>query len=143
MNDQMVGTSQQKSMKNFSHDKLWAAMRDATDLFERCLVVCFPLSETARCAWDGTDLTGEEITFGIKSNEFTEATKVTMKSLRHGIVIDEVGARYFVGEVPVIIKAIKRKYEFLQNLDKKWYRYDEYNFANPFEKYYKARYIVQ
>jgi len=122
---------------------LWAALRDGADLLDRCQIPGFLLGDASRNAWDGTDLSGDKIVFGIKSGEYTDLTKSTIRSMRPGAILEENEARYLTNGVPVIIKVIRRKYEFLQNLDKKWYKYDEYLFANPFEKYYKARYIVQ
>mgnify|MGYP001608007267 CR=1 FL=1 len=130
-------------MENFKHEQLYTAMRDAVDMFEGLVVQAFLIGETARHAWDGTDLDVKEITFAIKESEYTDVTKSLMKSLRSSMLIEPNEARYLVNDVPVIIKVIKRKYEFLKYLDRKQYNYDTYLFPNPFEKYYKARFIVQ
>lgn len=143
MKDKTVGISPSKTMPTFSHSQLWTALRDAVDLMDGLHLPGFLLGNTARAAWDNVDLTGNEVVFGLKKGEYTDLTKSLIKALRPSAITEENEARYLVGEVPVRIKVIKRKYEFLQNLDRKWYLYDEYLFANPFEKYFKARYIVQ
>ena len=132
-----------KTTLNFSHEQLLFAMRDVLDLMERCQVFGFVLGEVARAAWDGATLSGDKVIFGIKKGEYTRLTKEIIRSTRPGAVIEDNEARYLVNEVPVIIKVINRDYEFLKNLDKRDYHYDQYLFPNPFEKYYKARFIVQ
>lgn len=143
MSDKTAGISQSKIMESFSHEELYSAMRDGVDFLDGLHLPGFLLGDSARQAWDNVNLTGNEVTFGIKKAEFTDVVKSLMEALRPGVQINETGAEYFVGKVPVRVKIIHRKYEFLQNLDRKWYLYDEYLFPNPFEKYFKARYIVQ
>lgn len=143
MKDKTAGSSPSKTTVNFSHNELWNALRDGVDLMDGLHLPGFLLGQAARCAWDNAQLSGEEVVFGIKGGEYTNVTKGLLRALRPSIVIDEDEARYTVMNVPVRIKVIKRNYEFLKNLDRKWYLYDEYLFANPFEKYWKARFIVQ
>jgi len=146
MNDKTAGTSQSKTTVNFSHDQLYAAMRDAVDLLDGCHVFPFLMGEAARCAWDDKELVAEEIVFGLRRAEYTDVVKSILKTLRaeprYEIKVTDDGATYKVEGVPVRVKVINRKYEFLQNLDRKWYQFDEYLFANPFEKFWKARFIV-
>lgn len=143
MKDKTAGSSRSKNTVSFNHDQLWAALRDAVDLLDGMHLPGFLLGNTARCAWDNSQMSGDEIVFGIKRSEYTDVVKSILKALRPSVIIEDNEARYLVGEVPVRIKVINRKYEFLNNLDRKWYLYDEYLFPNPFEKYYKARFIVQ
>ena len=143
MKDTTAGTSQPKNTKNFNHDQLYKALLDVRDLLERCVVPMILLGETSRCAWDDKNLGGQEIVVGIKKMEYSDLVKRTLKSLRPSGVLEDTEFRYLVDDVPVRIKVIQRRYEFMQNLDRKYYLYDEYLFPNPFEKYFKARYIVQ
>lgn len=142
MNDKMDGNSQSKTL-TFSHDQLLKAMRDGLDLMERCQIFGFLLGDAARSAWDGVDLNCKEIQFGIKGGEYTRLTKEIIGSTRHDVTMGENEASYLVDGVPVVIKVINRKYGFLKHLDHKDYNYDQYLFPNPFEKYFKARFIIQ
>ena len=45
--------------------------------------------------------------------------------------------------VPVELKILKRRYSFFNNPDPVTYNYDDYKLANPFDKYWPARFIVR
>ena len=127
----------------FSHDQLWKALRSGVDFLEQLTIPGFVVGDTSRSVYDNKDLSGDKVTFGITEPEYKESTKSMAKTLRPDIEMTEDEMRYEVDGVPVIFKVIHRKYEFLKNLDKKFYQYDDYLVPNPFEKYFKSRYIVQ
>src|SRR3972149_7961407 len=98
--DKTVGISPSKNTTSFSHDQLWAALRDGADLLDRCQIPGFLLGDASRNAWDGTDLSGDKIVFGIKSGEYTDLTKSTIRSMRPGAILEENEARYLTNGVP-------------------------------------------
>lgn len=46
-------------------------------------------------------------------------------------------------KIPIKIKVWKRDYSFFKNPERSWFRVDDLLIANPFEKYWKARWIIQ
>lgn len=120
-----------------------AAMRYIYDQMERCLVYNYCiLGEAGRDIFEGKQIEAPEIVVGIKIADFTP--NVLSLFQEWGYTLDEKGnyLTSFEG-VPIKFQIIKRKYEFLKRPDTKFYDVDEYKIPNPFEKYWKARFLVQ
>ena len=141
MKEKTAGTSFQK--KVFSHDQLWAALRDVEDLLDRLMAPGFVTHQTADCVVKNKPLEGEGITIGLRRQEFTADRKSMFKTLRPDAVVTDTTVSYEVKGVPITIKTIKRNYAFLQNMDKVAYLAGDYYIANPFATYWKARHIIQ
>jgi hypothetical protein len=129
--------------KTFSHDQLWAALRDVEDLMERCAAPMFLLADTAKQVLEDKPLTVDRIEVGLRRAELMDSRISTMKMLRPGIVINESECLYDTNGVPVFIQIFEKEHEFFKNLDTCMYLVGNYKIPNPFDKYYQARFILK
>lgn len=140
-----VNSKEKDTTKVFSVDELNKALFDFEDLMERCLAPFLVLDETANCLNDrGRLLEGDRVSVGIEVKNLTPEVLSTIETYK-GVKLDkeQKSWTYMVDEVPVVVKLIHRKYKFFDNPDKKFYFGGDYLCPNPFDNYYKARFIIQ
>ena len=136
----------------FTKDQLDTALRAMWDLLEYCEWT--PTHETAKGIKDG-ELYGDKITGQIhkrfmvdEHNEFRSSIKTMLDAWVHSKFIpsyewtDEKISWVYEG-VPCELAILQRRYKFFDNLDFAYYNYDDFKMPNPFEKYFKARFIVR
>lgn len=83
----------------------------------------------------------EKIEVGVQTNRLTPEVRQTLKEWKYETTAKGWEQNYM--NVPIVFKEIKRKYRFFQQPDTKFFDVDEYKLPNPFESYWKARFIVQ
>lgn len=145
--------------KSNAPDDLHAALRDVFDLFESLGgIKCLLLGKTAQSAKKGK-LEGDKITVGIRELELTGKGSTNRKGQIYSWIANYFRRGYsktmlfepelehiisydFHG-IPIEIKVIQRKYNFLKNPEPIIYNYDDYIIPNPLDKYLKTQYIVQ
>ena len=128
-----------------SQDKLERALLDAFDLMQRCLLDMnfIALGNTAKSIKEMRGLEGDKVELGIEKRFITTEVMSTLKEwVRGGQFVDN-GFSYTFEGVPVKFKYITRKYHFFKNLDTKFHMPEWYKVANPFENYWKSRYLIQ
>lgn len=147
-------TQKKQSLTNgepFSLTQLDNALRDVFDLLDDCSLETIVLGDTALGVRQNK-LFGDKITVGIKNSHLTRNVKsiINMRMahmLKHHmtnpIEWDDNHILYSFGGVPIEIKIIHRNYAWFKNMDLLTYFYDNYRIPNPFDKYFKARFIVQ
>ena len=137
-------------------EQLNAAIRAVYDLWEYWPYML--LGDTAKGAKEGK-LYMNKIEIGIKKNELV---KPVMDGIRTHIEYEIGRGRCDYKEisddwikytwklnksdpvaVPVECKIIHYNYQFFKHPDHVVYNYDEFRVPNPFEKYFKTRYIVR
>jgi len=141
MNEKTLGDT--KKTTTFSHEQLWEALKDSEDLMDRVQARAFLVGKTARDIFDDKLLEGEDVSWGLKRNDLAESTLSMLKTLKPDIQITDKEIWYKYKEIPVIIQIFDNDYEFFKNLDKKYYQVGEYLVPNPFEKYWKTRFIAK
>lgn len=117
------------------------ALLDVDDIMGRALCPYLVLNETA----DGVlkeHLYGNEINIGVEKRYVTKEVRSVFKTYAKTEIGDH-GFQYEFGGIPINVKFIKRKYNFFERPDTKFYLASEYRLPNPFDKYWKARHIVQ
>jgi len=93
------------------------------------------------------DVSVDKIEIGIQQNSWNSTTKPLVdtfllntpfagKSLEEPVSFEWAG-------VPIELKIIKKNYEFFKNPDFMFYWVDEYKIPNPWEKYFKSRYLIK
>lgn len=124
--------------------KVNSAMRDLYDLGERIQFFPILLGETARQIRDNPDhtfnLKVDKIEWGIFEKNMTAEIKSLFKT--YNFKENEKGYEYEFEGVPVQIYVIKKHWRFLDNLDMRFYKTDEFRLPNPFKAYWPARYLV-
>ena len=140
-----VNSKEKAITKVFSVDELNKALFDFEDLMERCLTPFMILDETANCLNDrGRLLDGDRVSVGVEVRYLTPEVLSTIETYK-GVKLDkeQKSWMYMVDEVPVVVKLIHRKYKFFENPDRKFYFGGDYLCPNPFDRYYKSRFIIQ
>ena len=132
-----------------SPDKVFDALRATWDLME--YYIWHPTLETARGIKD-QNLTTDKITGAIHIRNLQAEVKSAIKTQLDYWQDRKISEPYTMNDdviswtyngVPVEIKILKRRYNFFENYDPVTYNYDDFKLANPFEKYWKARFLLQ
>jgi hypothetical protein len=137
----------------FTPEELKQALWDWDDVMHRALLQSkyVLLGDTARAAKDDTFLTKVPLEVGIFKRYMTPEvvslfTPEALRDVAVPITVQEINDKQILltfRGVPVKVTIIHRKYQMFENPDQVIYAYEDFQVANPFEKYWKARYIVQ
>lgn len=111
---------------------------------DRLLTPYFLLGKTADCVKHDRLLEGDGIDVGIRDKSFTQYVYDILKEY-FKLTPEEVnkGFEYKVGEVPVRIKVYSRNYYFFKYPDHVVYQFGTYQLPNPWEVYWKSRFLVR
>lgn len=148
-NLQIGNDSRITTMTEMMSEDLHEALRALWDLME--YYIWFPTLDTARGIKDGS-LKSDKITGAIPVRYLTPEAKSAIKAqldywqdrkISEPYTMDDKIIKWSYKGVPVELKILKRRYKFFEYLDSVHYNYDDYKLPNPFEKYWKARFIVQ
>lgn len=124
------------------------ALRDLTDLVEKAMLPYILLGDAARQMKDGCDgFSGNELKIDkIEWAMFERNLTPEIKSLFNTWMFEQwgdKGFKYQILTVPVYVHVVTRRYNFFELPDMVYYGPDMYKIANPFEKFWKARFIVK
>ena len=142
MGKKISGTSG-KPTKQYTHDELYAALLHLQDTMERCLLPFMLLDDTAEQVIHETPLDVPEISVGVQQKHLTRESKSTLKSLIPDLVDADVSLGYTHNGVPVTIWVIQRRYKFFQCPDIRFYNITHFFVPNPFQSYWKARFLIK
>ena len=126
---------------SFSADQLHKALMDLEDIMDRALCPYILTLETARCVKEGCLMEGDKIIAVVKYGEATRNKRSTFSSYS-GVEIDDGGFKYEFNGVPVEVLFIKKKYSFFERPDSKTYMAGFYMLPNPWDTYYKSRFLI-
>ena len=132
-----------------SNDELVSALYSVYDLFDRLNTPFFLLGETAKAAVEGIHLEGDTLYVGTRDVElipdrlnwlktFEPTTEIGDDEIKYKQKVDTTGA-----DVNVVIKRVKRSYEFIKNPDQVVYMHETWKIPNQFDKYWKVRAILR
>lgn len=151
--DQKNSETQVLEEKTFTPEQLKQALWDWDDVMHRALLQSryVLLGDTARAAKDDTLLEKAPLEVGIFKRYLTPEvrsifTPEALRDIAVPIIVTEFNDDHILltfRGVPIHVKIIHRRYEFFENLDQVIYAFEDFQIANPFEKYYKARYIIK
>lgn len=122
------------------------------DLFDRSQVPLLALKDTAKQIRETQDglspnLQLTAIELGVLRKDLTQSGTPMLEGLFKMYNVNpewtEGLIKFERNGVPVFIKIVNRKYAFFQNLQKAYYRTCEFVIPNPFDNYYKARFIIK
>ncbi len=150
-NQQMI-TSQINTIEQpIEYYKSWdvnAVLRDIYDLGEMILARPLLLGEVAKQIHDEQDIMfdlklpiGTKIEWGISKKNMTPEKVSLFKTWN--FKENEKGFEYTFEYIPVQIIVYKNNYAFFKNPDMKFYKVDDFDIPNPFDKYWKARYLIK
>ena len=128
----------------FSHEELLKALYNVEDWMDQLLTPYFLLGKTAEAVKYDKLLEGDGIDVGIRNKSFTQYVYDILKT-NFNLLPEDVnkGFEYKVGEVPVRVKVYTRNYHFFKYPDIKIYQYGRFQLPNPFENYWKSRFLVR
>ena len=114
---------------------------DLEDIMERAMCPYILTLDTARCVKESIPLEGNKITCVVKYNEATKYKRSTFTSYSKAEVTDE-GFVYELNGVPIEINFIKKEYKFFEYPDSKTYMAGFYLLPNPFNVYWRSRFLI-
>lgn len=132
------------------HDAL-RAVYDLLDTAKALGTVYYMTLDTAKGIKDGK-LFGDKITAAIHERFLFKEVKSSLKSqldywqdrkISEPYEITDDFIRFSYKGVPIEIKILKRRYKFFDNPEAITYNFDDFLLANPFSKYWPARFIVR
>lgn len=122
------------------------------DLFDRSQMPLLALKDTGKQikeTQDGLipDLHLKVIELGIQKKDLSQSGTSMLKGLLKLEHVefkwDDNVIMFTRNDVPVFIKIINRKYGFLQNVSKVYYRTVEFDIPNPFNIYWTTRHLIR
>ena len=145
MNGDSGKQSRTEPSRSFNHDQLNKALMDFEDLAARAFVEFYPRLITADCVKRQIKLEGDAIYVGVSLKHMRTRYAAETISSYIGKTINEMQKdfEYMVGKVPVKVQVYKKNWKFYQYPDRVVYEYGDYMLPNPFNDYWKARFLVK
>lgn len=141
-----------KTLKLFSEVELREALFHLEDIMDRALLSQDMIAhkDTAKAMKEVTELYGDGIDFVVEAKYITDDTVGVLETIRDGerllpadTEITKDGFEYEYNGVPVRVKFLHRRYPWLSNPTEAFYATGNYKVPNPFENYWKARFIIR
>lgn len=127
-----------------SVSELNSALVELDTLMERCVCPYMLLKDTAHGIYKNRLLFGDEIVIGFQKRQFTREMRSTLTSfLPKDAMWTDKTIKFKYGEVPVTMYIIGRNYRFFRHPDTVFYLAGQFKIPNPFDKYWKARFLIQ
>jgi hypothetical protein len=131
-----------KSITMHGEIEIRDALRWIADILEGSQIQFVILGELVKQMVKEEPINVEKIEIGIKKNAWNETTRHLFNTFLPGECLKDTNLTADNG-VPIELKIITRNYEFLKNPDFVYFWVDQYMIPNPWEKYYKARYLIK
>lgn len=140
----MSGVQSSSVKQEFTHEELLKALMNVEDWMDQLLTPFFLFGKVAECVKRDRLLEGDGIDVGIRDKSLTQYVydilntnfKLKPEDVNHGF-------EYKVGEVPVRVKVYSRNYHFFKYPDIKIYQFGQYQLPNPFDIYWKSRFLIR
>ena len=129
--------------KEFTHEQLDKALFNVEDIFGRAMCPFLLLGQTAKDVVEELYLSGNHVEVGVEERYLTKGVRSTLKTYIKNIEFKDEGFVYEVEGVPVKVKFIKKRYPFFKYPDSYFYLAGDYKLPNPFESYWKARFLIR
>ena len=146
-----IGRDYKTDMTALMSAEVHEALRALWDLME--FYIWYPTLDTARAIKENNpDLMGDKITGAIAKRYLTDDVKSAIKAqldywqdrqISEPYTMNDDVIRWSFNGIPIELKILKRRYNFFEYFDPVTYNYDDYKLANPWSKYWTARFIVQ
>ncbi len=133
----------QSGMPKYSSEELRAAFRFVYDTIEGMVLQNHYtlLGDAAKAVRYEDYQPIPKLEVGLQTNRLTPEARQSL--IEWGYTKTDRGYEQMKFNVPIIFREVKRKYRFFQHPDTRFFDVDEYKIPNPFENYWKARFIVQ
>lgn len=133
-----------KTGKQYTSDELDAALREVEDLMDQLLTPYFILGQSAYCLKYKVALDGTGIDVGIRDKSITQYVQDILK----GYNFDPEGIKNgfefnALNGVPIRVKVYSRNYYFFKYPDHVVYNFGTYMLPNPFDSYWKSRFLIR
>lgn len=134
-----------KTGKQFTSDELQEALFTIEDLMDQLLTPYFLLGKTAECVKSNKLLEGDRIDIGIRDKSLTQYVydiltdqlKLTPNEVKKGFEYQAVNG------VPIRVKVYTRDYYFFKYPNHVVYYFGTYQLPNPFDVYWKSRFLIR
>lgn len=127
----------------FDSDQQLIALRDVEDLVDRSLAPMILLRDTAASLVNNGQLDCQEICVGIRTGQLTREVLSVFETYKPEMEETDWGWRYKSADgMPISIQKLHKNYEFFRQPDFVFFWGGTYLVPNPFDKYWKTRFIV-
>ena len=134
-----------KTGKQFTNEELQAALFEAEDLMDQLLTPYFLLKETAQSVKFNNLLEGDGIDIGIRDKSLTQYVydilwdkfKLAPEGIKNGFEITSASG------IPIRIKVYTRNYYFFKYPNVCVYNFGSYQLPNPWDIYWKTRFLIR
>ncbi len=130
-------------------EDVMTAVRDIVDMGEKCMLYFIALGDFAKAVHNHqASFYTDKLELAMPINSLTPEIKSLFRTW--GFEETKYGYKYYFTpptkwsiKIPVEIHVYKRHYQFFDNPDKGWVGVDDFRIPNPFDSYWKARFLIQ
>lgn len=128
----------------FTHEQLISALYYLEDTMERANIPFFLLEGAARQVHDEVPyLSLNQIDAGIPKRYVQESGKAMIKLVIPSVYIDQNTISFEWDKVPIVLWIIHKEWKFFKNTDTKFYGVANFQVPNPFDKYWRSRFLIK
>ena len=136
----LTGTPKTK----LTHQQIESALYYLEDIFDRAQIPFILLEELARQVHDEVpSLSMSEVDVGIEEKYFKETGQGMLKIVAPELYMDNNVISLTKFGVPITIWVIHKQWKFFQSPDTKFYGVTSFKLPNPFNSYWRARFLVK
>jgi hypothetical protein len=129
---------------SLTHQQLLDALYYLEDMMDRTGIPFFLLEGAAKQVKDDAPyLSLNQIDAGIEEKNLQETGIKTMKMVFPSLEIDQNTISFTHSGVPVVIWIIHKQWKFFQNPDGVFYSTCNFQIPNPFDRYWKSRFLIK
>lgn len=128
----------------FTSEQITEALYYLEDLMDRAGLPFFLLEGAAKQVHDDLAyLSLNQIDAGIEEKNVRDSGKKMLKLVLPSIQIDQNTISFDYGGVPIVLWIVHKKWKFFQNPDTVFYGTVNFQVPNPFENYWKSRFLIK
>lgn len=129
----------------FSYPSTESALYYLEDVMDRAMIPFVLLGDVSRSVVKNLDTeVTQPIEIGIKKKHLTQYAMRTLPMfLPPDTVYGEDKITFTWDQTPVTVKIIKRDWKVLENPDQVFYKITQFNIPNPFNEYWKQRFLIR
>lgn len=128
----------------FTHQQILNALYFLEDMMDRAGLPFFLLEGAAKQVKDDVPyLSLNQIDAGIDEQLVQESGKAMLRLALPSIEIDQNTISFECDSVPVVIWIIHKNWKFFKNPDTVFYSTCNFQIPNPFDRYWKSRFLIR
>lgn len=129
---------------SFTSEQITLALYYLEDTMDRAQLPFFLLEGAARQVKDNIPyLSLTQIDAGVEEKYVQGSGLAMLKIVLPNIYVDQNTISFEYDKVPIVIWIVKKKWKFFQNPDTVFFGICNFKIPNPFERYWKSRFLIK